>query len=249
MYTLVKQVRRKIYWLVAKSPFSRSFGRLIGTPIRTKDGWVDVGANCLPQTKTCIRLGIYELAEKYLIDRHLPSGCDCIEFGASIGIISLRILKKLDHGHRHIAVEASPSNIPILQANISSNSAADKSSVMHKALAYNTRFVSFGAGNDNLAGRITDGTENEESVDVPAITLDEIRPKSNYSVVMDVEGAEYDMMENDSLHGCSCLIVELHGTQEKKLRFVDWARSQGLHLVEKKHRTYCFIRTLGPTCA
>lgn len=235
-------MRRKAYWFIAKSPFSRMIGHLIGTPIQTKDGMIDVGANCLPQTKTCIRLSIYELAEKHLIDRHLPDDCDCIEFGASIGIVSLRILRKIDKTHRHIAVEASPMNIPILTKNIRANTTVQNSEIVHKALAYNTPFVSFSAGDDNLAGRIQETASNENTVDVPAITLNEIRPDTGYSVVMDVEGAEYDMMENDHLAGCRCLIVELHGIKDRKLEFIEWVRAQGLPLVERKHRTYCFVR-------
>lgn len=242
MQYFIKKFRRKVYWLVAKSPLSRAIGHMIGSPIQTKDGLIDVGTNCLPQTKTCIRLGIYELAEKHLIDRHLPSDCDCIEFGASIGIVSLRILRKIDSNHRHVAVEASHVNIPILRNNIRSNAKGKNSEVIHKALAYNTPFVSFSSGNDNLAGRINESTGNERTVDVPAITLREIRPESGYSVVMDVEGAEYDMRKNDNLEGCRCLIVELHGTKERKLEFIGWVRDQGLQLVERKHRTYCFVR-------
>lgn len=176
-----------------------------------------------------------------MIKKHLIPSIPCIEFGASIGYISNVILSKIESTKSIVLVEASPENITALEANVGSNRRVE---VVNSAISYNGNSVLFSVGKNNLSGKILDlSGSSKNSIQVRALKLCEIPlSESRYSLVMDIEGAEYELIGDESIQNCMCIIAELHGVKEQKQAFINYLDLIGLKLVDEKHSVYVFKR-------
>ena len=61
--------------------------------------------------------GDYELPERFAVKRYLRPSTPVVELGASLGVVSCAINRRLSNPERHVAVEANPAVLPILTGN------------------------------------------------------------------------------------------------------------------------------------
>lgn len=167
-----------------------------------------------------IRRGLYERPERELVKKWLPSNLPAIELGGSYGIVSHTIRKHLEPDQPLVVVEANPDLVPICQNNL--NLAGKMTSkVVHAALAYGQDEVSFtitdGLHTSYVSGSGLDPKEHPgREIAVPAVTLKSLAESKGmdkgFSLICDIEGAEYDMFEHDKvgLQNCQCIILEIH---------------------------------------
>ena len=186
----------------------------------------------IPRNVAMLYWGLYEKAEIQFIKRYLRSDLDVIELGASIGIVSAHICRKLQ-GRRLICVEPNRSLLETIHANITTNAPGAQFTIVPKALYYgdNCRFV---FDSDNTTSRTGEGVG---AVAVETITLSEVintyRIKE-YTLVSDCEGSEAEFLVKDShaLRNCKHIIIELHDTPDYSVEEMNrLIKSLGFNLV------------------
>ena len=198
--------------------------RMLGQTISSDGLPIDIRNNRISnKTKIKVFLGLYERAERDFVQKYLPPDLDVIELGASIGVVSSEIARKLEVGHKLVSVEADAELLDVLNRNVRANSPVCQA-VSEQAAVMDSRFeqafVEFRRDRSgNTGGRLA-SSSHEPGADifqVPVITVKTICEKhaiSEFTLVMDIEGAEASVIygDVDDLAGCRVLIAELHAT-------------------------------------
>jgi FkbM family methyltransferase len=169
-----------------------------------------------PRTRAQMLWGLYESAERRLVAAHLRQGLDVVELGASLGVVSSHLARRLDPGRKLVCVEASPRLVGAITTNVRRNAPGARVEVVGAAIAYGTERVRIQLGEDTTTGRLA-GSSEAAGIEVPAITLSrllEAHDVGAYVLVMDIEGAEVSILREDpgALARCRQIIAELHGT-------------------------------------
>lgn len=139
--------------------------------------------------------GIYERAEIDLASRAIDRSLPLVELGGSIGVVACALNRELQRPERHVVVEANPRLIPLLEENRRINGA--RFEIVHAAVGYGASAIRFALG-DSLSGAIRDG--GDETVEVATISLAKLlrdRGFQRVNLVMDVEGMEVALVENE----------------------------------------------------
>lgn len=188
-----------------------------GLSIRTENPSISA------RTKAQIFWGIYESAEIRFVRRHLRRDLDVLEVGSSLGVVSSHALSHLAPGRKLICVEANPTLIPTIEANLAANCPGREFHVINRALDYEnpngtTRLRMSGDTSASQLGRLsaTEGNAGRE-VSVETTTIRKLVAEHglrDYALISDIEGAEagYVFAGADELAGCRQIILELHDT-------------------------------------
>jgi FkbM family methyltransferase len=202
-----------------------------------------------PSMKSAIFWGLYEGSEIRFVNKYITTDFDVVELGGSIGIVASYIGKKLKGKKKIVSVEAFPSFAKIIERNLNVNHISQYK-VIPKAIAANKGYVYF--TNDlglNITG-VTSLTPTNDTIKVEATSLSDVLSEnniSNYSLVVDIEGAEVELLLDDvkSLDTCNLLILETHETTYKGVKYTPNDITQlvlnaGFSLVESDGKNYVF---------
>ena len=197
-------------------------GRLVGAAtgerVRCRGAVIDTAsALVLPEVKASLYWGLYESAEIRFVQRHLPSDLDVVELGASIGVVSAHVARRLDPGRRLVCVEPNPGLHGVIERNVALNAPAVALRVVHGAVAYGGPSVRFAVAKRNIDSRIAG---SGEGVEVPAVRLGELLRREglgDFALVSDIEGGEAALLAEDgaALARCRLVIAELHATEHR----------------------------------
>lgn len=160
----------------------------------------------------CLWLSRHEEPERIAVGRFLDPSLPVIELGASTGMLSCLINRRLGQPTAHVAVEANPDLIPVLQANRALNRCSF--TVMHAAVAYDGQSIVFARGEDHLAGQARVQSDSERRVDTT--TLEKLLDAMNFrlaTLVCDIEGMEIELWRHERetfRDRIAWVIVELH---------------------------------------
>jgi FkbM family methyltransferase len=165
--------------------------------------------------------GLYESAERSMVNKHLKPGLNVLELGSSLGVVSSRIAAKLRAGQTLVCVEGNHDLIESLQATLRAPSHACTVKVVNAIVgAGSMAGASFRRSKDHVSSKLVwSGTADDSSSDrsVPVLgygSLVQQLPSGPYALVCDIEGAEHVFLsEPGSLADCRQLIIELHDTQ------------------------------------
>ncbi|MDB4701448.1 FkbM family methyltransferase, partial [Akkermansiaceae bacterium] len=153
------------------------------------------------------------------IQKYFPTGLDTIELGSSLGVVSSFIRSKMSKESRLICVEAFPDLCELTIKNLQLNRAYENTTVLNSALNYSdeSTHIFFNPGESNTTGSISTDKIQENSIKISKTSLrnvKEVSRISEYILVMDIEGAEIEIIlkEEESLKDCRHLFVELHQT-------------------------------------
>jgi hypothetical protein len=117
-------------------------GKLVersGNRVRLDGCRLDVGSSIFSTfQRGCLWLSRHEEPERIAVGRYLDPALPVVELGASTGMLSCLINRRLRHPDHHVAVEANPDLIPVIHANRQLNNASF--TVVHAAVAYDQRF-------------------------------------------------------------------------------------------------------------
>jgi FkbM family methyltransferase len=187
--------------------------------------------------KGSLFFGIYESAERALLNQWLPPDLPVVEFGGGIGVVSCLANRKLVRPAQHIVVEANPNLISLLERNRDLNQC--RFQVWNRALAYGTESVAFRIHSHFLSGRVEGNkgsTDSGLTVPVPATSLKAVIEQSGFdqlSLICDIEGAEITLVEREIGTICQhvrCFLVELHPEitgEEAVSRLIETLRTAG----------------------
>ena len=190
--------------------------------------------------------GFHEAQEIRFVHSHLPANSDVVELGASLGVVSAHIARKLESGRRLICVEANPQLAASLRQTVLHNAPGAEVEVIQAAIDYSGNdAVPFSITSDVLTSHIAE--DGAQAVHVPAITLAEVLNRHHIgrlSLVCDIEGAEAQLLAQDSaaLKGCETMIIELHATREASVNELK-SRLAGLGFITRAERGPVLVLT------
>jgi len=241
-------IRGFLYWILTAGPVGTAVGVILKNRAFDSLGPVAVPRKTKPGAIGSIVFGIYEYPERVLIERWLPSDVDCIELGCSIGVISRVILKKLRADKKLTGVEASASLLDLAKRNIAAAGFSERFNPVWGAVHYGSDSVAFAENADHIRGSVAaESTAGHKTV--PCVTLAKAATGTSkpFSLVMDIEGSEFDVVANDlgSLANCRVIIAEVHGDTTRKAEFVEALNRGGFDLAETKHSVSAFVRRTG----
>ncbi len=147
-------------------------------------------------TRQFLLQGLYEAPERRAVKRYLSRTIPVVEFGASIGVVSCAINRRLKTPARHVAVEANPEVVSVLAENREINHCQFE--IVHGAVGPEGKTITFFIGGDTLCSSAY--TRTAQSVTVPVVTLREILDARGFdrcAVVCDIEGAEIDLIRRE----------------------------------------------------
>jgi FkbM family methyltransferase len=242
----MKKITAFLYWFGTASPIAWVLGNIFRRKTYDSLGSVYLPRNTTPRISSSILFNLYERPERVAVRQWLPPNFDCIEVGASIGIVSREILGKLNPDKKLFALEALPELCSLAIKNVDASGKNENFSITPKAISYHSSSVSFITDCDHIAGRAA-GSSGPQSLSVPGITLSEFvnsKTREGFSLVMDIEGMEFEVLAKDHtiFDRCQCLVVELHGNSPEKERFNQSVIKMGLQLVQSKHNVHVFRR-------
>jgi FkbM family methyltransferase len=167
-----------------------------------------------------LRKGFYELPERNLMKDHLRPDLPVVELGGAYGIVSGLVNRKLNRGLRQIVVEANPKLLDLCKRNAMRGGDDRELTVLNFAVDYSgAESISFNVTKGIHDSHVADSRRSlvpGSSITAPTVTLSQLLEReginSDYSLVCDIEGAEFDLVAKDAkgLKNCQVMIVELH---------------------------------------
>lgn len=221
----------------------------LARPKSVKLHGVRVGSG--PESPTDVRRqlyrGTYELAERLLLVRAVRPGDRVLEFGAGMGVVGLLAARLAGPGGAVLSVEANPRLEPVIRANQALNmSEIRPPSVIYAAVTSDGRDIDFHCNEDILSSSLFDRGKASSLTRVPGRKASELVADFGPSVlVMDVEGAEDELVPSIDYSGIRAVVVEVHERllgNEKVCRLLRHLDAQGFELLEKLHSNYLFQR-------
>jgi FkbM family methyltransferase len=209
----------KLKVLLAKILTSNVIGILISKLYKNKIPFYNTfiytsSSEISPRIKASIFWKIYESSEVRFIKKYLNNNYDVIELGGSIGVGSVQI-GKIVNPQKVITVEANPQLIPIIQNNFIRNG-IQNFLLINCIISSSEKEEWFEFGTGNLVGKIS-ATQKDNATLLNTTTLSKIiqtNKINKFNLVCDIEGAEVDLLINDSrsLTNCQTIIIETHKT-------------------------------------
>lgn len=262
LYRLVRLVTRPSRSLRRRLEHSPITGRLValrGDVVSVEGLRFSVHSPAIsPAAKAPFVFGSYESAERRLLRAHLDPTNAVLELGASIGVVSCLVNRRLRDPAQHLVVEANPSLLPLLHANRDRNGCAFE--IVHAALAYGAGEVEFGAAAEFTASRTRqpgdpDRVTAHMGVRVRARTLGQLITgigMDRCTLICDVEGAEWDMVEHDAdvlRARVATLVIELHPHPSSGRPIAELAAriaAAGFRELDRRGETYVFASQARP---
>ncbi len=194
--------------------YAGRLGQTVGGLARVDGSKITLPDPASPLLEGVLRLQHFEGAERYAVAKFLPRREPVIEFGAGLGVVACLTNRLLAGPTRHWVLEANPAVLPVLKLNRDINGASFE--IVHGALAYDAKHVSFAVDETVAMSAVTQDTENRRTISVQSWTFADILAHTGLrrcSVVCDIEGAEVELVrrEGDALaRVVGTLILEVH---------------------------------------
>lgn len=147
--------------------------------------------------KSTLAFGLYEVEERALVKRWLPSDLPVLEFGGGLGVVSCLVNRKLTNPSLHVVAEANPEMIPLLEHNRDIN--GFKFTIINKAIAYDCEHIDLNIATEFVGSSII-GASAGKTVRVKATTASSLMDEMKFhqaGIVRDIEGAEKDIINRD----------------------------------------------------
>lgn len=202
------------------------------------------GPSDLPKTvRNHVFKGGYEAVEAELVTAILRPDDRVLEVGTGIGFVSILCAKLAGEG-RVTSFEANPALEQIIRDNYAENGLSPD--LRMKAVTVDGSPIRFFADPNILSSSLIDrdlpSTEITVVSDPMQAVMADVKPNV---IVMDVEGAEVDLLPAADLNAVRAMIIEVHphivGTD--KIAAMDAAlAAQGLHPVKSLHKTVLYQR-------
>jgi FkbM family methyltransferase len=153
----------------------------------------------------------YESYERDAVRRCIRPYFPIVELGGCLGIVAC-ITDRFKKPSIHVVVEANPTVIPILQSNRALNHC--KFEIVNAAIAYGVSTVTF-TPNPELPSNSLRQCDGAGAVTVKATQLKPLlqdRGIHQFTLICDIEGHEYDLVQNEAetLESASLIILETH---------------------------------------
>ncbi len=196
--------------------------------------------------KGLIVVDLYEKDERQVIEEYLPVDEPVIELGASIGVVSCMVNRRLKAPDKHVVVEANPELIRTLTKNRDINGC--QFAIIEAAIGYGSETVTFFSNGMSLVGSIYLG--GGEKWEVRTRTLQSIAEEAqfdHFTLICDIEGSEIGMLENEMdfiREHVGTLLMETHEDTPYKeagvTQVLETLAANGFKMAESIRTNHCF---------
>ena len=187
--------------------------------------------------------GKYERDECDLVERIVRPGDRVLEIGTGIGFISLIATRLCGEGNV-LSCEANPDLESIIRENYRLNGWTPN--LMMSAVTSDGRNLTFFRNSNILSSSVFDRGLTDNKIVVESIAINDLIYKHRPSVlIMDVEGAEVELLPLADLLQVRAIIVEIHpyiAGNEKCEMLVKDLKGKGFNLTDTQYRNYLFTR-------
>ncbi|WP_139276014.1 FkbM family methyltransferase [Pararhizobium antarcticum] len=186
---------------------------------------------------------IYEDTERVLIAKVVKPGMKVLEIGTGIGFISLLATRLAGDGNV-VSFEANPELEPIIRDNFARNNRVPN--LVMNAVTVDGQPISFFRSDNIISSSLYDRKRQDEKITVQSTALADILEQHDPNVlIMDVEGAEIDLLGAGSLKSIQHIIVEVHPHivgDEKIALLLKSLEERGFMIKERIRKTAYLVR-------
>lgn len=184
--------------------------RLTGRKVTTLDGLrlICDTAKVHRAVATAIIKGSYEAPERVLVRAALRAGDKVVEVGTGVGVVSL-LCNRLAGAGNVLSYEANTALEPVIRENFALNGLEPR--LRLRAVTLDGAPITFYRNDNVVSSSIYDRGLKAQTITVESDPIDRVLADEGADVlVMDVEGAEIDLLGRTNLTGLREIIVELH---------------------------------------
>ena len=220
------------------------FRALDKTELNVKGVRIGCGKDDIPKfVRSLLFKGTYEEFECELVEANVRPGDHVLEVGTGIGLVSLLATRLAGVGNV-LSYEANPTLEPVITGNYRRN--GWQPNLRMKAVTVNGGPIAFYQNDNIVSSSSIDRQLKQTEISVESDPINAVIAEHAPSVlVMDVEGAEIDLLTQADLSGVRAIIVETHphivGDASTRA-LVDHLEANGLEARELRHKTYLFLR-------
>lgn len=161
-----------------------------------------------PMVRDLLLRNTYEDQERKLMLRVLKPGMRVLEVGTGIGLVSL-LAARVAGQENVFCYEANPALEPLIRRNYALNGL--QPTLTMKAVTVDGQPVSFFQNDNIISSSLIDRKQESRKVTVESVAFEELLGKHDPEVlVMDVEGAEVDILGHSQLGNIRHIVIELH---------------------------------------
>ncbi|OWY07388.1 hypothetical protein B6V74_18415 [Thioclava sp. F42-5] len=201
-----------------------------------------VGVGIPEEITRLLRRGDYEFAERKLLLRVLRAEDRVLEIGAGIGALGL-VAARVCGPRNVLSYEPNPNTIPLVEANHLLNNLYP--AVRKKAITVDGGPVTFFRAGNIISSSLIK-RDLSEAITVESDSLsDAIAEFQPTILLMDVEGAELNLLPAVDLSSLRALVVETHGKITGAASVVDlkgYIKSQGFLITEDANNNLLCLR-------
>jgi FkbM family methyltransferase len=180
----------------------------------------------------------YEDTERKLLLQVLQPGMKVVEIGAGIGFIGL-LASRIVGDSNVWSYEANPSLEPIIRGNYDLNGLTP--TLTMKAVTRDGSPITFFRSDNIVSSSVFDRARGDKQITVESVAFDDIMSELHPDVViMDVEGAEIELLASQMRQEIRHLIVEMHAHivgQQKIDGLVSHLEQEGFKLEARNRKT------------
>lgn len=226
-------------------PIGIAIGKLFDERIPSRGLRID-SCGLAPEIKSQLLFRTYESAEIRAVCRHLRRDVDVIELGASIGVLSCHIRRKLATDRYIYCIEADPELMNSIERNLQANGLNWRITILNRAISNTAGAQNFIRGDTNLSGHATQLSPNGTTT-VEGVTLRDLIAQfgiGEYALVCDIEGFEVELVAGEfaALRKCRQIIIELHQCEDRNFeRLIGQLRTSHGFSLQAQYGNVCVL--------
>ena len=152
----------------------------------------------------------YELPERVLIKKYISRENKILEIGACVGVTSCFSNKLLENKQNHVVLEPNPNMLGLLNKNKELNSSLFK---IEEGILSLKKTEKLYFGPDYLGSSVLNQNSLNDSLKVKTFSIEKLSFKYNIifdTLIMDIEGAEVEVLSDFELSSFNKIIAEFH---------------------------------------
>jgi FkbM family methyltransferase len=220
--------------------FKLHWRRLLNVQEMTLDGVrVSTAPDTIPRfVRSALFKETYESHERHLARQLLRPGDRVLEIGTGIGVVSL-LCAKICGVDNVLSYEANPILETVIRANYGLNGLTPN--LRMRAITVEGEPITFFRSDNIVSSSTKDRGRHAEKMTVESDRFDDVLATHRPDVViMDVEGAEIELLSSASLTGVEHIVVEIHPHitgEDKIIAMLARLKEIGFHEKSQAHKT------------
>jgi FkbM family methyltransferase len=176
--------------------------------VRLNGVLLELGPHVTPDIRKSIYAERYERGEARSLTRKLEAGDVVLEIGAGIGFLSTLCALRIG-SDRVFTYEANPALIEVIKATYALNGV--KPTLTHGTVAGKAGTTEFFVDSEFVSSSLIRLSDDVEAVEIPVFDVNaEIARISPTTVVMDIEGAEHDLVPIIDWSTIARVVIDIH---------------------------------------